>query len=50
MFVYGSEQIKLFFYGKKSVLFIFFFALILDFGSNTVYKLRKPTKNIKQLF
>lgn len=27
-----------------------FFALILDFGSNTVYKLRKPTKNVKQLF
>lgn len=52
MFVYGSEQIKLSFYGKKicAVHFGFFFALILDFGSNTVYKLRKPTKNVKQLF
>lgn len=34
----------------EKIYAVHFFALILDFGSNTAYKLRKPTKNVKQLF
>lgn len=49
MLVCEPEQIKLLFYGKK-ICAAHFFALILDFGSHTVYNLRKPTKNVKQLF